>query len=151
MFQLFTRDKDETERMVAEIKKGMPFGAAYEALMPKLPEGQTPWDLGWVRWQQVPIQWQGVVDKLAVGATSDVIAGPKGTGKIKSILSVAHLLAEWVASSRLCKSTRRSFFAASDRVIRAGALTGNPDRLRNSHLKSVVLTRDLGQAYSPGG
>ncbi|MCC6528531.1 MAG: peptidyl-prolyl cis-trans isomerase [Polyangiaceae bacterium] len=72
------------ESKIRELKKKIDGGASFEevaaTLFPaNLPEGaKTPWDLGSMRWSQLPIQWRAPVGSLKDGEVSDVIAGPKG-------------------------------------------------------------------------
>jgi parvulin-like peptidyl-prolyl isomerase len=38
---------------------------------------QPPWDLGFLKWSQVPKSWRPQIDQLKDGEISDVIPGPK--------------------------------------------------------------------------
>jgi len=35
-----------------------------------------PWDLGYLRWEQIPEAWSDTIDELESGGTSGVIRGP---------------------------------------------------------------------------
>jgi len=76
--QCVTRDRAQAERLAARMRGGATLADAFRAAEPATPADQSPWDLGWLKFQQLPVQWHGVVDRLAQGATSDVIAGPNG-------------------------------------------------------------------------
>ena len=65
------------EQDLNDIARGTPFEAGPRARFPKLPKTVgAPWDLGYLRWQQVPKAWRNVVDDLKKGEVSGVIRGP---------------------------------------------------------------------------
>jgi len=37
---------------------------------------KAPWDLGYLRWSQIPPFWQESIDRLKPGQVSDIIKGP---------------------------------------------------------------------------
>ena len=76
--QIMRRGQDEAKATLAELDHGRPFDeVAAAAFGGKVPEGQKPWDLGYLKWPQLPGAWRGVVDRLAPGQTSTLIAGPR--------------------------------------------------------------------------
>jgi EpsD family peptidyl-prolyl cis-trans isomerase len=73
-----------SESMIAkdyqDIKAGMPFEKVAARRFPdlsKLPKGmRAPWDLGTLRWNQVPAPWKSALDSMKPGQVSDIIRGP---------------------------------------------------------------------------
>jgi hypothetical protein len=39
---------------------------------------KKPWDLGYLRWEQVPGVWWSTIRELNIGETSKIIRGPNG-------------------------------------------------------------------------
>lgn len=85
--QILRRDREEIEAVKAELDAGAPFdevaGRRYEG---HAVAGTRPWELGWLRWTQLPEPWRGVVPALEPGATSGVIEGPNGRYWIVKLL-----------------------------------------------------------------
>lgn len=78
VWQIFYRGE---ETRIAEDHKELKSGKSFEKVaskrFPNLPKGmKAPWDLGDLYWFQIPAPWQGVVDRLEPGQTSDIIKGP---------------------------------------------------------------------------
>jgi peptidyl-prolyl cis-trans isomerase C len=60
-----------------DLKSGNSFEKVASRRFPALPKGMNaPWDLGYMHWSQIPTPWQGVIDRLEPGQTSDIIRGP---------------------------------------------------------------------------
>ncbi len=60
-----------------DLKSGTPFEKVASKRFPALPKGmKAPWDIGYLHWFQIPAPWQGVVDRLEPGQTSEIIKGP---------------------------------------------------------------------------
>ena len=65
------------EQALKDIRNGTPFEAVAERQFPKLPTtGPRPWDLGYLRWQQVPESWRNVIYDMKKGDVSGIIRGP---------------------------------------------------------------------------
>lgn len=75
--QLLLRDEDAATRALAELRAGADFGAvAARALPHGADPAARPWELGPLRWQQVPGPWRDALPRLRVGELSGVIRGP---------------------------------------------------------------------------
>lgn len=81
LMQILVRN-DETR--IRGLKKMIDDGATFEAAAAirypeKLPDGaRSPWDIGGLRWTQVPTQWREALRSMKDGDVSDVIVGPNG-------------------------------------------------------------------------
>lgn len=69
---------EEITRDHQDIATGKPFEEVASRRFPGLqPGGKAPWDLGELRWYQLPQSWRGIVDRLKPGEVSEVIKGEK--------------------------------------------------------------------------
>lgn len=84
--QLLFRDEPSARAAHAELRGGKPFEQVAKELYPEAAHAQRPWDLGYLNWTQLPEPWQPSIHTLAVGQTSDVIAGPGGRHWIVQLL-----------------------------------------------------------------
>ena len=72
------------EERIRELKKRIDDGAAFEEVAAirypnMLADGaKAPWDLGVMRWTNIPAQWREALATMQDGDVSDVIAGPNG-------------------------------------------------------------------------
>ena len=74
--QIYYRgNPDEIAKDYQDLRSGMVFEQVASRRFPKLPTDVAPWDLGYLAWSQIPEPWQGVLDRLDVGQTSDIIKG----------------------------------------------------------------------------
>ncbi len=77
--QIMRRGQTAGEAALAELTAGTPFETVAAAGLPAVPSGaRPPWSIGPLRWVQIPDAWRPVLDQLEPGATSGLIAGPKG-------------------------------------------------------------------------
>ena len=77
VWQILRRNEGSIEHILKEIRRGAPFEEVAKRQFPNLPEtAGEPWDLGYLRWTQVPESWQNVVYGLKKGEVSGVIRGP---------------------------------------------------------------------------
>lgn len=70
-----------TEAAIGQVRDELLRGASFEKVaarrFPKRPATSgAPWDLGYLKWKQVPKSWRDVVYELAEGEVSGVIRGP---------------------------------------------------------------------------
>lgn len=77
VFQIMRRTRAAIEQAHAELQAAPSFEAYAQSQFPSLPGGERPWDLGFLRWQQLPEEWRDVVYGLKKGETSPVIQGQK--------------------------------------------------------------------------
>mgnify|MGYP002630124219 CR=1 FL=1 len=78
VWQILERNQQKADAAAAEIAAGRPFEEVARAGFDKLPNGDAPWDLGFLKWKQVPKPWVATLDKLKPGEASGVITGPGG-------------------------------------------------------------------------
>lgn len=75
--QILVRDRAAIEAARRDLDAGAAFDQVAARQFPTVPTGTRPWDLGELTWNQLPPAWSGIVDTLAVGATSPIIEGPR--------------------------------------------------------------------------
>ena len=77
VWQILRRKEDLIEQALNDIENGTSFEEVAGRRFPKLPKtAGVPWDLGYLRWKQVPKPWRSVVYDLKKGEVSGVIRGP---------------------------------------------------------------------------
>lgn len=78
VWQLLWRDEASAMRAKSNLEAGSSFAEIARRRFSKLPKtSEMPWDLGYLRWQQVPESWQPTLSEMTVGEVSDIIRGPK--------------------------------------------------------------------------
>lgn len=77
VWQIFVRDQERIEQARRDLAAGTPFEEVARRPFADLPAGQRPWDLGYLRWNQIPEPWRPALDRLAKGQTSGIVRGPK--------------------------------------------------------------------------
>jgi len=76
ILQLMTRDEGQARKALDEIKGGAAFEQVAAKQFDKLPDNAgKPWDLGFLRWRQLPPAWRSIAYDLKPGTTSDLIKG----------------------------------------------------------------------------
>jgi peptidyl-prolyl cis-trans isomerase C len=77
VWQILRRKEGSIEQVRNDLEQGRSFEEVAGRQLPKLPKtGRAPWDLGYLRWKQVPKSWRDVVYDLKKGEVSGVIRGP---------------------------------------------------------------------------
>ncbi len=77
VWQLLWRDEASAKRAESDLRAGMSFALIARRRFSKLLKtSDTPWNLGYLRWKQVPEPWQQALQEMAIGEVSDVIRGP---------------------------------------------------------------------------
>jgi peptidyl-prolyl cis-trans isomerase C len=75
--QILARDEAEAARALKDLQAGQSFDEVAARGYPSLPEGiKPPWDLGFLKWKNIPHDWQPALAALAPGQISSVIKGP---------------------------------------------------------------------------
>jgi len=77
VWQILRRKEGLIEQVLNDLQHGTSFEEVARKLFPNLPKtAGEPWDLGYLRWKQVPKAWRNVVYDLKKGEVSGVIRGP---------------------------------------------------------------------------
>ena len=77
VWQILRRKEGLSEQALNDLEQGTSFEEVAGRRFPKLPETRrAPWDLGYLRWNQVPTPWRNIVYDLKKGEVSGVIRGP---------------------------------------------------------------------------
>jgi peptidyl-prolyl cis-trans isomerase C len=77
VWQILKRQERLIQKTLSEVEHGASFDEVARRQFPNLPEGAgQPWDLGYLKWKQVPEAWRNVVYDLKKGEVSGVIRGP---------------------------------------------------------------------------
>jgi len=77
VWQILQRKEGLIEQARNDLEQGASFEEVARRRFPKLPKtDRAPWDLGYLRWNQVPEAWRSVVYDLKKGEVSGVIRGP---------------------------------------------------------------------------
>ncbi len=77
VWQILRRRESLINRALNNLGHGTSFEEVARRQFPKLPKtGREPWDLGYLRWKQVPKAWRNVVYDLKKGEVSSVLRGP---------------------------------------------------------------------------
>jgi peptidyl-prolyl cis-trans isomerase C len=77
VWQILDRDRAAIDQAAAQLAAGTTFEAVAGAKFPHLPTGRPPWDVGYLRWNQVPAAWKPALAGMKPGDVSGVIAGPR--------------------------------------------------------------------------
>jgi len=78
VMQILVRKESLIKRALKDIESGTSFEDVARRRFPGLPKAvKAPWDLGYLKWKQVPKPWRNVVYDLKKGEVSGVIRGPK--------------------------------------------------------------------------
>lgn len=76
---LVNKDKDAASAIRSQIQGGADFVELAKKRFPVLPPGaRAPWDLGFLRWNQIPDPWRPVVFDMKPGDVSPLISGEGG-------------------------------------------------------------------------
>ncbi len=137
--QILVRDRATIESARRDLDAGAAFDAVAARQFPTIPPGTRPWDLGELTWNQLPAQWAGIVDTLAVGATSPIIAGPR------SRLWIVHVIDRRIDRSVTFETAR----PAIEAMMRADAETVAETELARSLRDGATIVRSPDEA-GPG-
>ena len=77
VWQILSRDADSIEQALHDLGEGIPFEEVAGKRFPEMPNTvRKPWDLGYLKWGQIPEAWRDVIQDLDIGESSDIIRGP---------------------------------------------------------------------------
>lgn len=76
VLQILRRSEAAIIEARSAIERGKPFEEVAKDLFPGLPEGQKPWDLGYLSFQKVPEPWRETVYDMKPGEMSGILRGP---------------------------------------------------------------------------
>lgn len=75
---LYKGDRAQAEKDLADLRAGMTFEEVSRRRFPNLPESAgEPWDLGYLKWPQIPEAWRETIVKMKPGELSGLISGPR--------------------------------------------------------------------------
>ncbi len=77
VLQILRRTRGDIEQAKQALDGGARFEEVARSTFPGLAEGQTPWDLGYLRWVQVPPEWRDAIYAMKPGETSAILTGQK--------------------------------------------------------------------------
>jgi parvulin-like peptidyl-prolyl isomerase len=70
--------EDEARSSLEQIKSGTPFDTVAKEKSPSAPKGKTaPWDMGYLHWNQIPIEWVDAVYALKKDEVSGVLSSKR--------------------------------------------------------------------------
>jgi peptidyl-prolyl cis-trans isomerase C len=77
--QILRKSQPEIDATQARLQAGEDFDAvAASRFTGATTEGRQPWDLGHLKWTQIPAAWHAAVEQLADGEVSGVLSNPSG-------------------------------------------------------------------------
>lgn len=76
VMQILSRDEREIATAYDQLQKGKPFAEVAAAGFGDKVDG-TPWDLGFLRWEQLPDAWRPALATLAPGSFTPILKGPR--------------------------------------------------------------------------
>jgi hypothetical protein len=124
VLQILRRSEAQAIEARNAIQNGTPFEDVAKSLFPGLPEGQTPWDLGFMSFSKIPEPWREWVYELKAGETSGIIRGPNERFWIVKVVEVRQ------NASVTFESVREAVLADMARSGRDGARAALEAELR---------------------
>ena len=76
VLQILRRSESAIIEARSAIERGRSFEEVAKDLFPGLPEGQKPWDLGYLSFHKVPEPWRETVYDMKPGEMSGILRGP---------------------------------------------------------------------------
>ena len=75
VWQILKREEGQISQVLHDLEQGSSFEGVAKKQFPVLPTSQRPWDLGYLKWHQIPDAWASAVSNLKIGERSGVIRG----------------------------------------------------------------------------
>ncbi len=88
VLQILRRSESAIVEVRSAIERGKSFDDAARDLFPNLPEGQRPWDLGYLSFYKVPEPWRETVYDMKPGEMSGILRGPNERFWLVKLLDV---------------------------------------------------------------
>ncbi len=76
ILQILKRSESAVVEARSMIERGKTFEEVAASYFPGLPEGQKPWDLGFLPFYKIPEAWRDTLTDLEVGKMSGILRGP---------------------------------------------------------------------------
>ena len=144
VWQILVRKEERSEQALNDIQQGAPFEEVARRQFPDLPEAAgAPWDLGYLRWTQVPKPWRSVVHDLKDGEVSGIIRGPNHRFWIIKLIdkreapyitfeSVKPIIVQHLKNSRIEELHETAYrdLRASANIVYVKNATGTEDTVR---------------------
>jgi parvulin-like peptidyl-prolyl isomerase len=78
VMQILVREEARIEDVQRRLEAGADFEEVARSMFPNLPaEAPRPWDLGFLRWSQLPETWRPALERLEKGHTTGILRGPR--------------------------------------------------------------------------
>jgi parvulin-like peptidyl-prolyl isomerase len=91
VLQIFKRARGPIDEAKRALEGGQAFEAVAQGGFPGLSPEQKPWDLGWLKWGQLPVEWRDALGKMSPGEISAVLTGTKDRFWIVKLVEVRHV------------------------------------------------------------
>jgi parvulin-like peptidyl-prolyl isomerase len=127
VLQILRRSEAAIIEARSAIERGKPFEEVARDMFPGLPEGQKPWDLGYLSFHKIPEPWRDTVHDMKPGEMSGILRGPNQRYWLVKLVDVqedASLTFESVKDAVLADmaaSTQERARTDLEKELRAGA------------------------------
>jgi peptidyl-prolyl cis-trans isomerase C len=91
VLQILRRDRAGIDQAKTALDHGTAFEEVARAPFKDVAVGSAPWDLGFMRWAQLPIEWRETVGGMKEGDVSPVITGQKDRFWILKLVARRHV------------------------------------------------------------
>ncbi len=124
VYQILRRSEAQAMEARNAIQGGKSFEEVAESLVPSLPDGRKPWDLGFLSFSKIPDPWREWVYDLRAGETSGIIKGPSDRYWIVKVVEIKD------DPSVTVDSAREAIIAELQKHGESGARTDLEEQLR---------------------
>jgi parvulin-like peptidyl-prolyl isomerase len=91
VMQILRRDRASIDEAKTALDHGTPFEEVARAPFKDVAVGSAPWDLGFMRWAQLPAEWRETVGSMKEGDVSPVLTGQKDRFWILKLVARRHV------------------------------------------------------------
>lgn len=124
VLQILRRSEAQAVEARNAIQGGKSFEEVAEGLVPTLPDGRRPWDLGFLSFSKIPDPWREWVYELKAGETSGIIKGPNDRYWIVKVVEIKN------DPSITVDTAREAIVAELQKHGESGARTDLEEQLR---------------------